>query len=63
MVGKDVRLYIAAQEHVIGVALTQESEGKECVMAYVSRSVTPGFKAKTRCSSYVCSGSSCHTYG
>jgi hypothetical protein len=28
-----------------------------------SAGVTPGFKAKTRCSSYVCSGSSCHTYG
>jgi hypothetical protein len=28
-----------------------------------SPSVTPGFKAKTRCSSYVCPGSSCHTYG
>jgi hypothetical protein len=26
-------------------------------------SVTPGFKAKTRCSSYVCPESSCHTYG
>jgi hypothetical protein len=25
--------------------------------------VTPSFKAKTRCSSYVCSGSSCHTHG
>jgi hypothetical protein len=24
--------------------------------------VTPGFNAKTRCSSYVCPGSSCHTY-
>jgi hypothetical protein len=24
--------------------------------------VTPGFKAKTRCSSYVCLESSCHTY-
>jgi hypothetical protein len=24
--------------------------------------VTPGFKAKTRCSSYVCPGSSCNTY-
>jgi hypothetical protein len=24
--------------------------------------VTPGFKIKTRCSSYVCLGSSCHTY-
>jgi hypothetical protein len=26
-------------------------------------SVTPSFKAKTRCSSYVCPGSSYHTYG
>jgi hypothetical protein len=25
--------------------------------------VTPSFKIKTRCSSYVCLGSSCHTYG
>jgi hypothetical protein len=25
--------------------------------------VTPSFKSKTRCSSYVCPGSSCHTYG
>jgi hypothetical protein len=25
--------------------------------------ITPGFKAKIRCSSYVCPGSSCHTYG
>jgi hypothetical protein len=25
--------------------------------------VTLSFKAKTRCSSYVCVGSSCHTYG
>jgi hypothetical protein len=25
--------------------------------------VTPRFKAKTRCSSYVCPGSCCHTYG
>jgi hypothetical protein len=25
--------------------------------------VTPSFKAKTRCSSYVCPRSSCHTYG
>jgi hypothetical protein len=29
----------------------------------IKYTVTPGFKAKTRCSSYVCSGSSCHTYG
>jgi hypothetical protein len=26
-------------------------------------SVTPSLKIKTRCSSYVCLGSSCHTYG
>jgi hypothetical protein len=26
------------------------------------RDVTPSFKIKTRCSSYVCPGSSCHTY-
>jgi hypothetical protein len=26
-------------------------------------SVTPDFKAKTKCSLYVCQGSSCHTYG
>jgi hypothetical protein len=25
--------------------------------------VIPGFKAKTICLSYVCPGSSCHTYG
>jgi hypothetical protein len=25
--------------------------------------VTPSVKAKTTCSSYVCPGSSCHTYG
>jgi hypothetical protein len=26
-------------------------------------SVTHGFRVKTRCSSYICPGSSCHTYG
>jgi hypothetical protein len=26
-------------------------------------SVTPGFNIRTRCSSYVCTGSTCHTYG
>jgi hypothetical protein len=31
------KLYVAAQEHVIGVVLTQESEGKEFIVAYVSR--------------------------
>jgi hypothetical protein len=28
-----------------------------------SKIVTPGFKIKISCSSYVCLGSSCHTYG
>jgi hypothetical protein len=28
-----------------------------------TRDVTADFKAKTICSSYVCTGSSCHTYG
>jgi hypothetical protein len=28
-----------------------------------SLNITPDFKTKTRCSSYVCPGSSCHTYG
>jgi hypothetical protein len=31
--------------------------------AFTTVAVTPGFKAKTRCSSYVCPGSGCHTYG
>jgi hypothetical protein len=31
---------------------------------WVSRNLShPVFKTKTRCSSYVCPGSSCHTYG
>jgi hypothetical protein len=33
------------------------------VSGFQSMSVTTGFKAKTRCSSYVCPRSSCHTYG
>jgi hypothetical protein len=39
----------------------------ELMMTYRNRDFktdgTPIFKAKTRCSSYVCPGSSCHTYG
>uniref|UniRef100_J3MEC9 Uncharacterized protein n=1 Tax=Oryza brachyantha TaxID=4533 RepID=J3MEC9_ORYBR len=31
------RLYIAAEDSVIGAVLTQESEGKECVITYLSR--------------------------
>jgi hypothetical protein len=44
------------RRHALGARLysaLQRSDG---------RHVTPGFKAKTRCSSYVCPGSSCHTY-
>jgi hypothetical protein len=33
----DFRLYIAAEDHVIGVVLTQEDEGKEFSVAYISR--------------------------
>jgi hypothetical protein len=35
--GQNFRLYIAAQEKVIGAALTQEDSGKEFAMAYVSQ--------------------------
>jgi hypothetical protein len=35
--GQSFRLYIAAQEKVIGAALTQEDGGKEFTVAYVSR--------------------------
>jgi hypothetical protein len=35
--GQNFKLYIAAQEKVIGAALTQEDSGKEFAMAYVSR--------------------------
>jgi hypothetical protein len=31
------RLYVAAQEHVIGAVLTQEDNGKEFSVAYLSR--------------------------
>jgi hypothetical protein len=35
--GEPFRLYIAAQEDVIGAALTQEFEAKEHMITYVSR--------------------------
>ena len=35
--GQPFRLYIAAEEKVIGAALTQEAEGKEYVVTYLSR--------------------------
>jgi hypothetical protein len=36
-IGEMFNLYVAAQEQVIGVVLTQESNGKEFIVAYVSR--------------------------
>jgi hypothetical protein len=35
--GEAFRLYIAAQEHVIGIVLMQQEDGKEFVVAYLSR--------------------------
>jgi hypothetical protein len=35
--GNPFKMYIAAQEWVIGVVLLQEEDGKEFPMAYVSR--------------------------
>jgi hypothetical protein len=34
---QEFRLYIATQEHVIGVVLTQEDNGNEFTVAYLSR--------------------------
>jgi hypothetical protein len=36
-VGVPFRLYIAAENKVIGAVLTQETEGKEHVVTYLSR--------------------------
>jgi hypothetical protein len=36
-VGKPFRLYVAAQEHVVGAVLSQEESGKEFMVAYISR--------------------------
>jgi hypothetical protein len=35
--GKGFKLYVAAQNHGIGAMLTQEDEGKEFPVAYLSR--------------------------
>jgi hypothetical protein len=35
-IGKAFKLYIAAQEHVVGATLMQDEDGKEHVMAYVT---------------------------
>ena len=35
--GQPFRLYIAAEDKVIGAALTQEAEGQEYVVTYLSR--------------------------
>jgi hypothetical protein len=36
-IGQMSKLYVAAQEHVIGAVVTQESDGKEFIVAYVSQ--------------------------
>jgi hypothetical protein len=36
-IGKNFRLYIAAQEHVVGAMLMQDDGGKEFSVAYLSR--------------------------
>jgi hypothetical protein len=36
-IGKGFKLYVAAQDHMIGAVLTQEDEGKEFPVAYLSR--------------------------
>ena len=35
--GVPFKLYVAAEDHVIGAVLTQEADGKEYIVAYVSR--------------------------
>jgi hypothetical protein len=45
MVGKPFRLYIAMQERVVGAVLTQEEDGKEFTVTYLSRCL---IDAKTR---------------
>jgi hypothetical protein len=37
LVGNPFKMYIAVQEHVIGAVLLQEVDGKEFLVAYVSR--------------------------
>jgi hypothetical protein len=36
-IGKEFKLYISAQDNVVGGALTQEGNGKEFVIAYISQ--------------------------
>ena len=44
--GVPFKLYIAAEEKVIGAVLTQEDEGKEYVIAYLGRRL---LDPETRC--------------
>jgi hypothetical protein len=44
----------------VGAERRQWAHSTSC--AAMMACVTPSFKANTRCSSYVCPGSSCHTY-
>jgi hypothetical protein len=50
-------------KEVVGAKCDLKKFNKHSKMFQHPLIVTPGFKTKTRCSSYVCPGSSCHTYG
>ena len=44
--GVPFRLYVAAEDKIIGAVLTQETEGKEYIITYLSRQL---IDAETRC--------------
>jgi hypothetical protein len=54
--------FIHSKEHVSSFAGKRRCRRSPGGSAGVGGLVTPGFKIKTRCSSYVCPGSSYHTY-
>jgi hypothetical protein len=47
---------------IVVVSLATQRVRNNICLARMIVNVTPGFKAKTRCSSYVCLGTICHTY-
>jgi hypothetical protein len=51
---KNKRVSTFDEKEVFGVSKIRNASLKE-------NGVTPGFKAKTKCSSYVCPGTICHT--
>jgi hypothetical protein len=67
--GETLLLYIAATTQVVSATLVVEREEPEHIykvqrmIYYIIKVSHPVFKTKTRCSSYVCPGSGCHTYG